>query len=108
MQGARKERRRRRERRRESKANGEIRKILFTLFLMDGNDRTRDNSLHIESENIVMPQNLQVTPQPPWAFSVPSKAASRTCQDQHQLPELASNLQASNGFRFSEGLDASC
>lgn len=92
----------------EREENGKIRKILFTLFLMDGHDGRRNNSLHVESENVLMLQNLWAISQPPRAsLSVPSKAASSTCQHRHQLPELASTPRASDRFKFPAGLDAS-
>lgn len=92
----------------ERKENGKIRKILFTLFLMDGHDGRRNNSLHVESENVLMLQNLWAISQPPRAsLSVPSKAASSTCPHRHQLLELASTPRASDRFKFPAGLDAS-
>lgn len=92
----------------ERMANGEIGKILFTLFLMDGNDSMRDNSLLIENKNTIMPQNLcEQQHNFPEHGLCHQRQLTGTCQDQHQLPALASTLRASDGFKLSEGLSAS-
>lgn len=69
-------------------------KLLFTMFLMDVSDWVRENSFHIETENIIVPQNLWATIAFPWP--VPSKSPCGACQNQYQLHELPSTPRAFN------------